>query len=968
MIELRTLGVLDLRNETGDQLASVVAHGKRAALLVYLAAASPRGFHRRDTLIGLLWPELGQEHARASLRKAIHHLRRAIGDDVLVGRGDEELAVDAARLFCDAAAFDDAVHARDDERALALYAGPFLAGFFLTDAPEFENWIELERARRRDAAFGAAWRLAERHRAAGDTFAAAHWARRATTLVPDDEGAVRRLVALLADIGDRVGAVAAYEDFARRLRRDLDVDPSAETIAVIQEIRARPAPAPAYTPRVDPVSVSEPAPRVAEAAPSPPVPRVRPAIGARAIVVAAATIILAWLGARTLFNRPARGAANVVAVFPFAYRGNPDHTYLGEGMADLLGAALNGAGDIRTVDSRAVLAAVAPAGEARIDAGRGGPLAAGLHAGRFVLGDIVEANGRLRIDATLYDGGANNSGVATAHAEGAVDSVFSIVDALTASLIAGVNGDSPREMTRVAALTTSSLPALKSYLEGESAYRHGLFDKALDAFQRATAADSTFALAWYRLSLTAEWFSRGDLERTSAERAVQFMGRLSDHDRRMLRAFLAWRRGAAADAERLYQSVVGEFPDDIEAWAQLGEVWFHYGPLRGRSTTLARPAWAQVVKLEPEHVGAIYHLARIASLEGKHRELDSLVAIARRVTPESERVLELRALRAFELGDTVEQRAVLAALGDASDNTAIITVRSVLTYATQLAAARRLATTLVAPRRSPEVRALGSLILAHTALALGRRADAWSELAKVEPLAPALFQEYRAYMLLSPSMSPSADEVRAARAFVEQWNATAVPPVMATGLYLRAHDGIHALLRELLLGRMSARLEDDRAATQSASALDRVSGEHNDLGRSFAVDVRAEVAWRHGNVPATLAALDSASLETIYDFTNNSPFLSRAAARYLRAGALHASGKDSLAVSWYTSLGEVSPYELVYLGPSLDRRARILEALGQRDAALDAYRRLALLWQNADAELQPVVAHARDRIAVLSRR
>src|SRR5205814_3467978 len=207
-----------------------------------------------------------------------------------------------------------------------------------------------------------------------------------------------------------------------------------------------------------------------------------------------------------------------------------------------------------------------------------------------------------------------------------------LVDALTARLIAGASGGGGGgEIARVAALTTTSLPALKNYLEGESAYRRGLFDKALDAFQRATSQDSTFALAWYRLSLTAEWFSRGDLERASAERAVQFMGRLSEHDRLMLQAFLAWRRGGAREAERLYQSVVGAYPDDVEAWVQLGEVWFHYGPLRGRSTTLSRSAWQHVVKLEPEHVLAIYHLARIASLEGNHRELDSLVSIARRV-------------------------------------------------------------------------------------------------------------------------------------------------------------------------------------------------------------------------------------------------------------------------------------------------------------------------------------------------
>ena len=56
MIELRALGTLALRDPNGEDLHSILAQPKRVALLAYLAIARPRCFHRRDTLLALLWP------------------------------------------------------------------------------------------------------------------------------------------------------------------------------------------------------------------------------------------------------------------------------------------------------------------------------------------------------------------------------------------------------------------------------------------------------------------------------------------------------------------------------------------------------------------------------------------------------------------------------------------------------------------------------------------------------------------------------------------------------------------------------------------------------------------------------------------------------------------------------------------------------------------------------------------------
>jgi DNA-binding SARP family transcriptional activator len=89
MIDLRTLGALELTSAESRALGSVLAQPRRAALLCYLALALPRGFHRRDTLVALFWPELDQEHSRNALRQSVYFLRRALGPKTIVSRGDE---------------------------------------------------------------------------------------------------------------------------------------------------------------------------------------------------------------------------------------------------------------------------------------------------------------------------------------------------------------------------------------------------------------------------------------------------------------------------------------------------------------------------------------------------------------------------------------------------------------------------------------------------------------------------------------------------------------------------------------------------------------------------------------------------------------------------------------------------------------------------------------------------------------
>ena len=183
MLQLRTLGSVDLRIAGGAELRAVVQQPKRFALLAYLAIAAPGRYVRRDTLLGLFWPELDAEHARGALRRSLHFLRRAIGEAALIGRGEEEVGVAEQELWCDAVRFRKDLERGARAEALQHYRGDLLEGLYVAGAPDVEDWLDRERRRLREAALDAARSLA---RSEPDPAKIRKWALRALELDEDD--------------------------------------------------------------------------------------------------------------------------------------------------------------------------------------------------------------------------------------------------------------------------------------------------------------------------------------------------------------------------------------------------------------------------------------------------------------------------------------------------------------------------------------------------------------------------------------------------------------------------------------------------------------------------------------------------------------------------------------------------------------------------------------------------------------
>jgi tetratricopeptide (TPR) repeat protein len=665
--------------------------------------------------------------------------------------------------------------------------------------------------------------------------------------------------------------------------------------------------------------------------------------------------------------QPAQAA---VAVFPFTVRGTGEFDYLGEGLTDLLSTTLEWGGRLRSVDSRAVLGRVSRRGEELLGPDEASELARELGADRFILGDVVVAGDRLRVNASLYGTGPERNSQARASAEGDSSSLFSVVDDLTAQLLAAQFGGLDTRVIGIAAVTTDSVPALKAYLAGEAGLRAGRFGEALDAFQRAVQIDDSFALAYYRLSVAAEWLTRAELTRQAAEQAFQHSGRLADHDRLLLEAYLAWHRGASQEAERLYRAIVEAYPEDVEAWYQLGEVLFHYGPQRGNSVVASEPAFRTVLGFEADHALALFHQARIHAVRDEGRELDDLVSSVIDMSPESERRLSLLSLRAFTLGDEQEQERVLEMLRDASPGYGIEVSQAgweVTLFAGDLAGSAAIYETLAGESNQREIQTFAQVVLAHVNVTQGRWRAARQHLERARRAGPASALEHQAYLSLLPFLPVPEGELQGLRRELVGMDAAAVPGSVSASLLVRVNNGVHPHIRAYLMGSLDARLGDPDGARTFSSELERLGEAPGGLflGEDMARAVRARAAGQAGDVESALSELAAIRWETNYIYTLSSPFYSQAADRFFRARLLESEGRLEEALRLYACFEQYSVFDLVYAAPAHLRSAVILEQLEQRSRAAAHARRFLELWDGCDAELKSMYQEGETLLARL---
>ena len=512
MIELKLLGLQSLRGSDGRELTALLAQPKRFTLLAYLAITGEGGYHRRDTLTAIFWPDLDQFAARRALRNTLYHLREALGNGVIVTTGDDAVSIDPAALNCDVTQLAAAVQEERYEAAVEWYRGPLLAGMHLTNTGDaFEEWLSRQNSRIMALVLRALQALVERDGQRGNLRDAAHWAQRACVLVPDDESWLRRGMLLLDRCSDTGGALRLYDSYARRLVTEFGATPSAETEALMARIReggqsgASPRTSVLAEPRrsipARPTAPGDalPAAVVAESAATtgaPPLPlrverRTRRIILATtgAVLVAMLGLLVSWHG-NALRPRPASAHPRVLITVFDNRTGDPDLQSLGRMTQDWLAQGLVRTRLVEVVDPHAVFV------QSRTEAGAAVDPVAIAHrtgASLMVSGSFYRTGDTLFFQAAVLD--VKNQRILRA-----VGPILS----RARKPVAGLDELRSRVMSALATvvdvhatqgLGASEPPpfdAYRDYVNGWDAYWHGDIRSARALFLRSAHADSTF--------------------------------------------------------------------------------------------------------------------------------------------------------------------------------------------------------------------------------------------------------------------------------------------------------------------------------------------------------------------------------------------------------------------------------------------------------------------------------------------
>jgi tetratricopeptide (TPR) repeat protein len=634
-------------------------------------------------------------------------------------------------------------------------------------------------------------------------------------------------------------------------------------------------------------------------------------------------------------------AAPGIAVLPFETSG-PDLDVWREGVVDLVATNIDGVAGLRAIDSRTVLARW---GE-RVTEGATADLETSLDVARragahyAVLGNASALGAAVRLTADIY---AVQDGRSLGHAmvEGSPDSVYMLIDRLSIEVLRAVLGGKAEDLPRVdlARVTTTSLPALRAYLAGEVLYRRADFAAAIPEYQRAVEADSTFALANYRLAQSYGWSQNIGTEpgRQADERAARFADRLPEREAIVVRADYALVRGSLEGLEPLRKGVV-KYPDDPELWYLLADTYNHLGQRALVSYEEEARTWERLLALSPDFAPYYIHPIENAAWKDDSARFAELLPRYLRLAPEGTFARRFTLLRDLLWGTPDEARMARAVVDTADGRVA-----------------RGVANWLWAPRMLP--------LDAELYAALRRRSDAnvgvatsihWNAMARgkvAEAITilddPLLSPSFRVSRLQGiHSLGFTVEPARMERALAEMYADTAAGP--------------YAFLAAGAWGVDRGRAEEvDRAR----SRLREVSARYLAAGDSFRAGsvngtiagLDGYVAWKGGRRDEALALFERARREIV---GLGGLSVSGDIVRWWTGELLVEMDRPKDAAQYFETFDPPDPFRAIRLGG-------IYEKLGERDKAREEYEEVLAVLVDPDPELRPMVAQAREGIGRL---
>jgi serine/threonine-protein kinase len=741
-LRLLALGGATLVDSGG---AVVAEQRRRLALLVLIAAGRGKGVSR-DKLISYLNPESSTESARHALHQLLYYIRQQAGEDVLIGT--DPLRMNPDVVTSDVSEFEDALDRGDLNAGVALYRGPFLDGFHIPDSVQFEEWSAAERARLAARNTDALFQLASAADARNDYAGAIGWWTKLAALDSLSARSATGLIQAYAAAGDVPAALRHAAVHNSVVRSELGTEPDATSAAVTAALHTPRPPATRLEREAESITdpPAPPPPPPPPPAPAPaPAPQASPArrrgpgtaLIALALVATAAAAVLGLTRSR---HDPVT-SRGLVAIMPFRVTAADSATmWLREGLVDLLSIRLADDRGRGAIDPRVSIASWARAGGATGgDAPQLAVLAAArqLGASHVITGSAVVSGSEVLISADLI-AVASGRTVAEVEARGRVDSVVQLIDTIAVRFVSIQGGE---DMLRAGGLGATSVPAVRSYLDGRAALRVGDWVAAVDAFERALAFDSTFASAALGLR-EASGLVNGLRAAYAESLAWRYQDRLTPRERSTFRAELGPNHPAwypAADRLKAWRAVTSSDFANADAWRELGLTYYHNGARIGAPNALseARIALEQSLDLDAtQGFTSRMQLLAIAAVTADSALYDRVVRGEPVASTDTATLVYRRWLRAFTRRDSLAVIAARPRLADASDNdlTSIWSLTQKAGWDVQ-DADRAQAIIAARARTSHEQPAVAS-IQYHLALNRGRPTEAHS-------FAPRLMPEWR---------------------------------------------------------------------------------------------------------------------------------------------------------------------------------------------------------------------------------
>ncbi|HYO45383.1 MAG TPA: hypothetical protein VEY33_01670, partial [Gemmatimonadota bacterium] len=521
-----------------------------------------------------------------------------------------------------------------------------------------------------------------------------------------------------------------------------------------------------------------------------------------------------------------------------------------------------------------------------------------------------------------------------AQVEGAPDSVYMLVDRLSIEALKIILDRPADDLPRVqlAHVTTASLPALRAYLEGEVLYRKADWPAAIDAYQRAVAADSTFALAWLRLSESISWLPAGDRPEGDvdepAARAARHVDRLAEREAVLVRAYQHFIIAGSMTMLEPLKSATRRYPDDPELAYLLGEHYAHFGDQLLVDPAETERALDRAIQLDPTFAPYYQHPIEYAFYRGDSARALELLGKFESLAGGTFEVRRYRLGAALAWGTPAERSKAFSALdtlreGGASPSFLLVQPRFLEALLASADAALRGENTL-------------AFVFAN--LTAGRLEAVDEALRAGQGIPGPGFYTAVLYFKDMYGLPVNPDSLRALATAD-----TTFPNMYYTGV-LAAQEGRREEVR--------AWQAQARAFAQTMLEAGDTLGANQVLG--FGRTIEGFSLLQQGNREAALAALLAGQRAA----TGWGPVAGiNAIVRWQIAGVLVDLGREEEAVPWYRSFRN-DPYAALELG-------KVYETLGRRGEAKEQYETALAFWREADPALAPKVAEARQRLAGL---